>query len=281
MMATSTFVKKIVQFNRDDSGHALLKQRWLLVAALSAAVVALSGCAAPGTDNQPSSYLPHSEHSSPQVASPAPGTNNAGSTRDPNCAPGQTKVEIVWGGTVCASPVSDAERVEMEQRAQDIDRGLRLTFGSQSGPPIVAPVPVTPPAQSVPIEYEDNRPLVRITVGDAPAGHPWTSFRCVLDTGSSDLVFPLWLMEQAAAAYGAFSDRDMTFIGASQAQLAGGATMKTGSAVLREVTVGPWTLHNVPVTVTRDGDCLLGMSVLKAFGHPMIDFAGQRLILED
>jgi hypothetical protein len=33
--------------------------------------------------------------------------------------------------------------------------------------------------------------------------------------------------------------------------------------------------------VVSGGNCLLGRSVLGVFGHPVIDFASQQLILED
>jgi hypothetical protein len=136
-----------------------------------------------------------------------------------------------------------------------------------------AQVASVPPVRTVPIEYFDREPMVRIAVGNA-------SFRCVLDTGASDLVIPMSIIEKAAN-YGAFLDEDLKVIGAGRARLAGGATIKTVNIVLREVTVGPWILHNVPVTVPPAGSCLLGMSVLRAFGHPTIDFAGHRLVLED
>jgi predicted aspartyl protease len=137
----------------------------------------------------------------------------------------------------------------------------------------VAPVRLTPPVRSVAIEYYEGQPMVRIAVGE------YANFRCVLDTGASDLVIPMWVIDKLAS-FG-LSDRDMQVIGSGRAELAGGAVMKTVNIVLREVTVGPWLLHNVPVTVPPAGSCLLGMSVLRAFGHPMIDFAGHRLVLED
>ena len=37
----------------------------------------------------------------------------------------------------------------------------------------------------------------------------------------------------------------------------------------------------VSASIIRDGDCLLGMSILRQFGHPIIDLAEHRLILEN
>jgi hypothetical protein len=136
-----------------------------------------------------------------------------------------------------------------------------------------APVRLTPPVRSVAIEYYDKQPLVRIGVSG------YGSFRCVLDTGADDVVIPGRLIRWLFNA--GLSDRDVQVIGEGRAQLAGGSTAPFLKIVLSNLTVGPWTLHNVPVSVVPGGDCLLGMSVLRVFGHPMIDFARQRLILED
>jgi hypothetical protein len=131
-----------------------------------------------------------------------------------------------------------------------------------------APPPPTPPLRTVPIEYFEGQPLVRIGIPGVG------SFRCVLDTGSSDLVIPIGLVKQLPL-------RDVTVLDIGRAELAGGASIKTLNVVFREVDIGPWALKNVPTSINPAGDCLFGMSILSLFGHPIIDFAEHRLILED
>jgi hypothetical protein len=175
----------------------------------------------------------------------------------------------------CAPDYKGYEGLSVSGLPSDNHPSSYLPHDEHGGPGLqVASAVVRPAPRSVPIEYVDDEPLVRIATGGA-------SFRCVLDTGSSSLVIPLWLIDEGVAKYGAFRDHDMTFLNEGQATLAGGGTIKTVEVRLREITLGPWTLRNVPVTVTQTGDCLLGMAVLKQFGRPVIDFASGQLILED
>ena len=77
------------------------------------------------------------------------------------------------------------------------------------------------------------------------------------------------------------TNSDVAVTGTATAVLAGGGTLRTAKVVLRSIEIGPWRLTGVDAMITRGGDCLLGMSVLTQFGRPIIDFAGQRLILEN
>jgi hypothetical protein len=137
------------------------------------------------------------------------------------------------------------------------------------------PTPPTPtkPVLTTPIEYFDGQPLVRIGVPNVD------SFRCVLDTGSNTLVIPMRIMKKLFDD--GLPDEAFDVIGVSEADVAGGGSIKTLKIKFQKIQIGPWELHEVPATIVRDGNCLLGMSILQQFGHLTIDFGKQQLVLED
>ena len=105
------------------------------------------------------------------------------------------------------------------------------------------------------------------------------SFRCILDTGSFGLIIPLRIIHRLHE-WG-LNDAHFDFIGEDYAIVAGGGVVKTAEIKLREIQIGNWSLQEVPAVVTKEGDCLLGMSILRQFGHLTIDFGNRQLVLED
>ena len=80
---------------------------------------------------------------------------------------------------------------------------------------------------------------------------------------------------------GGLPKSDMVITGIGSAETAGGGELGNVQVRFREVDIGPWQMKNVSGAIVRNGDCLLGMSVLTRFGHPSIDFASQQLTLAD
>lgn len=102
----------------------------------------------------------------------------------------------------------------------------------------------------------------------------------ILDSGASDVFISLDYASVLAKS-GTLTEYD--YIGQAQYQMADGSIANAHRVILREISIGNFTLHNIVASISEnmDASLLLGQSFLQKFGSVKIDYNNNIIYFEN
>lgn len=102
----------------------------------------------------------------------------------------------------------------------------------------------------------------------------------VLDSGASDVSISL---DYASVLVKSGTLTEYDYIGQEKYQLADGSVINAHKVVLREISIGNFTLHNIVASINENMDAplLLGQSFLQKFGSVKIDYNNEKIHFEN